>query len=119
MNILKKTIFLLLPALFIFGIVPELSAKNHHRHHRGSRTSVSLNLNMQARPVYREYTIVNPAPVYYEQVVVANPYATPVYPVPVVTSGPVYVVPAPAPLVVERRPSIGLSFSPSFFFWGS
>lgn len=113
MKILKTYLFLFLPVLFLLGFIPELSAKNHHRNYRkSSRTSVSFNVNMTPRPYYNGYAgyavaapqtaYITQAPGYYQQVTVVQPYATPVYPVP----------------VAVERPAVGLYLNPSFSLWG-
>jgi|GEM_PF-7127072 len=118
MNFIKYSLLFILP-LFLLSFMPELSAKSHHRHYhkRSTKTSVSLNVNMDARrPVYYNpaplyyspgYTVVTQyeQPTYYEQVTVVRPY-----PAPVVQQ--VIVQPQP-------RPVVGISLFPFFSFWGN
>lgn len=113
MKILKKAIFFALPALFLLGFMPELSAKCHNKYYKKSRTSVSFNVGVNATPYYRAYPAypaytaypVVPAPVvaapgYYQPAAIATPYPyTPVYPVVV-----------ERPVVVQQQPAVGVGF---------
>lgn len=83
---MKSTIFFcagLLATMFIFSGTSTLEARNHHRHHSGSRTQVNVNVGPTyaqgpntyiVRPAYPQPVYVYPS--YYDQVIV---YPSPAY----------------------------------------
>lgn len=127
MKINKISFLLILSALFITAS-PELSAKSHHRgghHKRVTRTSLAVNLNVDARTRAYERAV----PVYYSAPTTTTTYYTTTYapvvtqyqPLPTTYYEQVTVVrPAPVQQVIvqsEPRPSFSFSLSPFFSFW--
>ena len=109
MKLLKYSLFLFLPVLFVLGFIPELSAKSHHRHHhhrKTTRSSFSFNLNLDARPYSTGYAVVQQpttyvvqSPAYYEQVTVVRSYVASVSP------------------IIVQRPAPSVYLLPSFSYW--
>jgi hypothetical protein len=125
MKILKLMPIMAISLLIVCFSFSELSAKGQRcktvRVKKSCRSSsFNVNLNVDSSPNYVAYAppaYVAPVP-YYQSVTTYNtPYqSVTTYSAPCAPPA-VYYPCYPQPVVVERQPSVGLYFQPSFSYW--